>query len=187
MYIICYQWVMWYKRNSQSVCFQSWLITTSHEYSCHIVINTSASTYFKSPSVLEELLVSIQIRVVITDIDDFRKTFSKIFGEQPDLLIYMMKILASEKEAFRKEVAIVCIDVFHGWLPHTQRQHGGSQLTEIIVLERELQQTPRHRSCLSVNNDILTSPSLFCLWTKEMQRRKCPRSLHELINNGFHI
>lgn len=79
-------------------------------------------------------LLSIHVRIVITDVDDFRKTLLKILREYFHLLVYEPEVLAGEEEAVRKEVAVVCVDMRYGRFPDTEGQCGGADLTQVIVL-----------------------------------------------------
>lgn len=103
-------------------------------------------------------LLAIHVGVMITDVDDLGKTLLQILREHFHLMKDMLEILAREEEAGRQEVAVVRVHVLQRGLPHTQGQHRGADLTQLVILEGELQQTPRHGPRLS-NDESMTSYS----------------------------
>lgn len=101
-------------------------------------------------------LLAIHVGVMITDVYNLGKTLLQILGEHFHLTEDMLEILARKEEAGRQEVTVIRVHVLQRGLPHTEGQHGGADLTQLVILEGELEQTPCHGPRLS-NDESMAS------------------------------
>lgn len=101
-------------------------------------------------------LLAIHVGVMITDVYNLGKTLLQILREHFHLTEDMLEILARKEKAGRQEITVIRVHVLQCGLPHTEGQHGGADLTLLVILERELEQTPCHGPRLS-NDESMAS------------------------------